>query len=403
MRMRSRFLVCFAFFLTVTATCFSQSSADVLRYIDTYKQLAIVEMQRTGIPASISLAQGIHETLAGTSDLVLKSNNHFGIKCKSSWTGERVYHDDDAAGECFRSYAKAEDSYRDHSDFLKGSPRYADLFRLDPTDYSGWAFGLKRAGYATNIRYPQILVKLIEDYNLQQYTLIAMGRMRPEDEVLADNNAARVKLPVTAMTAGPPAADVQAKPAMNYPTGEFKINGTRVVFVTEGTSLLNVAEANDLNLGRLLEFNDMAGGHGDVLSQDQLVFLQRKRKTGANDTHTVQPGETMYDISQSEGIRYESLLELNSMRDGTEPASGEILQLRNKTDRRPLLVGEVRERPMDVPRSGPRQVTHHIVESKETLYSISKKYNVAVDDLIEWNRLTSQSLRRGQEILIYKN
>ena len=401
--MHSRFLFSCLLLLSVTYKCFSQSSADVLRYIDTYKQLAITEMQRTGIPASISLAQGIHETLAGTSDLVLKSNNHFGIKCKSSWTGDRVFHDDDASGECFRSYPKAEDSYRDHSDFLKGSPRYSELFSLDPLDYSGWAFGLKKAGYATNIRYPQILVKLIEDYNLQQYTLIAMGRMSPADEVLADNNAARVKLPVTPISAGPPAADVQPKPAANYPSGEFEINRTRVMYVAAGTSLLNIAEAHDLNLGRLLEFNDMAGGHGDVLAQDQLVFLQRKRKTGANDTHTVQPGESMYDIAQTEGIRYDALLELNSMRDGSEPASGEVLQLQTKTDRRPMLVGEVREQPVDYPTTRPRQVTHHIVETRETLYSISKKYNVAVDDLIEWNRLTSQSLRKGQEILIYKN
>ncbi len=113
-------------------------------YINTYKDLAIEEMQRTGVPASIKLAQGIHETMAGTSDLVLKSNNHFGIKCKSNWTGESVTHDDDARGECFRKYDSPLDSYRDHSDFLKGSQRYASLFKLDPLDYADWAYGLKK-------------------------------------------------------------------------------------------------------------------------------------------------------------------------------------------------------------------------------------------------------------------
>ena len=164
----------------------AQPSADIIEYINKYKQLAIDEMQRTGVPASIKLAQGIHETYAGKSELVLKSRNHFGIKCKATWTGSKVYHDDDARGECFRSYSSPSDSYIDHSNFLRGSERYASLFELDPTDFKGWAYGLKRAGYATNIKYSQIIIKLIEDYNLQQYSLIALGKMQPSDEILAD-------------------------------------------------------------------------------------------------------------------------------------------------------------------------------------------------------------------------
>jgi flagellum-specific peptidoglycan hydrolase FlgJ len=124
---------------------------EVIRsYIETYRDIAIAEMQRTGVPASIKLAQGIHETTAGTSDLVRKSNNHFGIKCKSNWTGESVSHTDDAPHECFRKYDEPSQSYKDHSDFLKRSSRYASLFNLDPLDYEGWAYGLKKAGYATN-------------------------------------------------------------------------------------------------------------------------------------------------------------------------------------------------------------------------------------------------------------
>ncbi len=152
-------------------------------YINTYKLLAIAEMQRSGVPASIILAQGIHETSAGTSDLVIASNNHFGIKCKASWTGQVVYHDDDARGECFRSYATAADSYRDHSDYLSQSPRYAFLFKLNPEDYESWAYGLKKAGYATNVKYSQILIKLIRDYDLQKYSLIALGKLPPEEPV----------------------------------------------------------------------------------------------------------------------------------------------------------------------------------------------------------------------------
>ena len=141
------------------------------RYIELYKDIAIREMKRMGIPAAITLAQGLLETESGNSSLVKKSNNHFGIKCKSNWTAEGVSHDDDAPGECFRTYKDAADSYRDHSNFLRGSEWYAFLFSLDPSDYKGWAHGLKKAGYATNPKYPNILIRSIEQYNLQQYTL----------------------------------------------------------------------------------------------------------------------------------------------------------------------------------------------------------------------------------------
>ena len=141
-------------FLLFTATVYislagyAQKSEYVTEYINSYKQLAVDEMIRTGVPASITLAQGIHETEAGRSELVLKSNNHFGIKCKTGWDGEKVYHDDDARGECFRSYPSSEDSYADHSNFLKRGPRYAFLFDIDPTDYKAWAYGLKKIGRA---------------------------------------------------------------------------------------------------------------------------------------------------------------------------------------------------------------------------------------------------------------
>lgn len=142
--MLQRKAILFLFFAFSVLAVRAQQNETVRNYISTYKDLAMEEMKRTGVPAAIKLAQGIHETLAGTSKLVLKSNNHFGIKCKTGWTGESVSHDDDARGECFRKYPSAEDSYRDHSNFLKNSQRYAGLFQLDPTDYAGWANGLKK-------------------------------------------------------------------------------------------------------------------------------------------------------------------------------------------------------------------------------------------------------------------
>lgn len=139
---------------------------NILRYIETYAPLALKEMNRTGVPAAIKLAQGILETNAGQSELVGKSNNHFGIKCKSTWTGDKVYHDDDEAGECFRKYESAEASYLDHSNYLKSQPRYAFLFEYESDDYAAWAWGLKKAGYATNPIYAQSLIKYIETYRL---------------------------------------------------------------------------------------------------------------------------------------------------------------------------------------------------------------------------------------------
>jgi LysM repeat protein len=384
-----------------------QSGTDIIDYINTYKQIAISEEQRTGVPAAIKLAQGIHETYAGKSDLVLKSNNHFGIKCKETWTGEKVYHDDDARGECFRRYAKAEDSYVDHSNFLRGSTRYAFLFNLDPTDYKGWAYGLKKAGYATNNRYSQIIIKLIEDYNLQQYTLIALGKLSPDEEVLVKSQMPDPNTIVPNATTPPPVSktipEAEAAPPVIYPSGEFKVNNTRVVFAKAGSSLLSIADEYGVTYARLLEFNDMQ----DVseLAQDQLVYLQRKRKVGNVDSHIVQKGETLYSICQAEGIRLESLAEYNNLTPSMQPAAGEKLNLRQKADSRPMLESEVKAAtaPIVADEARDSKTETHIVQTNETLYSIAKKYGVAVEDIREWNRLSGFDLKIGQELVIHKN
>jgi len=322
----------------------AQISTDGINYVNTYKALAMAEMQRSGIPAAIILAQGIHESEAGNSELCKKSNNHFGIKCKDDWKGEVVYHDDDSRGECFRSYATAEDSYRDHSEFLRRSSRYAFLFSLDPSDYEGWAYGLKKAGYATNIRYPQILIRTVKDYNLEQYTLIAMGKMKPSEEVVLTVPGAP---PVIAAgdggragaegSSGGRAGDgAGSRPDVSYPQGEFLINKARVVFVQAGVSLLSIANQFELPLGRLLDFNDMK--EEDVLIRDQLVFLQRKRRTGSVEFHIVREGENVYDICQAEGIRYQDLLEMNQLTPGARPAAGEKIYLQSSAPVRPRLV-----------------------------------------------------------------
>jgi Mannosyl-glycoprotein endo-beta-N-acetylglucosaminidase/LysM domain len=313
---------------------FGQSSATVLKYVDTYKNIAITEEIRTGVPASITLAQGIHETGAGTSDLVLKSNNHFGIKCKADWNGASVSHDDDAKGECFRKYDDPLDSYKDHSDFLKNRPYYSSLFNLDPMDYKAWAHGLKKAGYATNPKYAHILIKLIEDYDLQQYTLIALsGKYDNGDAVFASkgNNETSTQSNTTQNVIQKAVAKTY-----NYPTEVFKINETKVVFVKKGTAFLKVANDNDISLPRLFEFNDMKST--DIAETDQLIYLQRKRKLGSGEYHVVQEGETVYDIAQIEGIRLESLLEYNLLKTGMQPEVGETLNLKWKVSQMPKLL-----------------------------------------------------------------
>jgi hypothetical protein len=341
MFMKRMRIVLIAGLLAVTLAVKAQDAEIINEYIETYKELAIAEMQRTGVPASIKLAQGIHETMAGTSVLVQKSNNHFGIKCKSNWPGESVSHDDDARGECFRKYPKAEDSYRDHSNFLKNSPRYSGLFTLDPLDYSAWAYGLKKAGYATNPKYPLIIIKLIETYHLQDYSLIAMGKMQREDvdiaavvtrdtTVIADS----ITTIVNNAGAGQEAAE-SAIEAVSYPAGEFKINETRVMYGAKGTPVLLIAQQYNVPLNRLFEFNEMA--QVENLLKDQLVYLQRKRKTGDNEFHIVQPGETLRDIAQEEAIRLESLLEYNQLKEYMKPAIGERLYLRTAAPSVPKL------------------------------------------------------------------
>ena len=411
--MKFKFTV-FIVFLSLSRNLEAQNTAEIINYIRTYKDIAIDEMQRSGVPASIILAQGIHETEAGTSELVRKSNNHFGIKCKENWTGSVVYHDDDERGECFRSYDKPEDSYKDHSDFLRNSSRYGFLFKLDPTDYYSWAYGLKKAGYATNVHYPQILIKLIEDYNLEQYTLIAMGRAVPAQETLMANDQGKTlsTRPINGSlaTTDKERVSVSLPSVRAYPTGEFILNYTKVFFARAGSSLLSLAGEYNISLPRLLDFNDLKP-EDLLLMKDQLLFLQRKRKVGNNEFHIVREGETLYDICQTEAIRYESLLELNLLKDGEQPAVEEKLNLQNPASSRPLLAMGKSGKPSLVYQPGPGNpdarpnppsLTHE-VENGETLYSISKKYRVGPDKIMEWNKLASRELREGQELIIYKN
>lgn len=320
------------------------------QYIATYKDIAISEMKTNGIPASIKLAQGILETQSGNGWLVQNSNNHFGIKCKNNWTGATVHYDDDARQECFRKYNAAADSYRDHSQFLRNNPRYAFLFQFQAEDYKSWAYGLKQAGYATSKTYPQQLIKIIEDYNLQQYTLQAEGVTKPGtfEDARAQQDATRDYQPGRATPATPattiPAANTNTAA---IPKGIFQINNRKVMYLPKGTALIQIADQQKIKLRNLVKYNDLADDN--ILVKDQYIYLQKKSKQGKDDYHVVKAGETMYDIAQAEGIQLRWLRRRNKMSEGQEPVAGEKLALAGYASSVPRLA---KQAPVEDPTEG---------------------------------------------------
>ena len=361
---------------------------SVQQYVDTYKDAAIAQMKRLGVPASVILAQGILETESGNSDLVKKSNNHFGIKCKSSWTGMSVSHTDDAPDECFRKYNSAFESYKDHSDYLYSSPRYASLFQLDHTDYKGWAYGLKKAGYATNPRYPQILISNIEKYNLQQYnTMPSAGdqltRLDMEDE----------KNTGTVLAAAKPVEVEAAKETNIFKKLFFNrknksnqyFNKLKAVMSFRGTSLLAIATENDIDLSKLMEYNDLSAD--GLLKEDQWIYLEKKNREGNRDFYTALENESLYDISQNNGVQLLKLAEYNLLTEKSIVRKGDMVKLRPG-------ITELKEKVS--------KNIIHAVQPKEGLYSIARKYNITVETLRERNGLTSDELKMGQQLIITK-
>jgi LysM repeat protein len=363
------------------------------QYIDLYKDIAVREMKRMGVPASITLAQGLLETESGNSELVKKSNNHFGIKCKNNWTGEVVSYDDDSLGECFRSYASVEDSYRDHSNFLRAGKHYAFLFYLEPTDYKGWAYGLKKAGYATNPKYPAILIRHIEQYNLQQYNLagelpVLDAKNLKGDTELVEKNIANPTLSVntTEATDRGEAAIILAGPAdkINF------INGSKCIKALQGTSLLSIATRYSIGLQRLLDINELESD--GLLEEEQLVYLQKKSPKGNKDFILVKKNETLYSVAQNNGVQLEKLLEYNQLKEDGDVYAGTRLYLR----------------PFDGPGKLEKKSSHdstpilaiHEVKAKEGLYAIAQKYKVSVEQLKGWNKLSNDNLQIGQRLIV---
>ena len=388
-------------FLLITSLTFSQilraQYITVDQYVAQYKDIAVREMKRMGVPAAISLAQGILETENGNSDLVKKSNNHFGIKCKSTWTAETVSHDDDAPGECFRVYKDADDSYRDHSNFLRGNARYAFLFKLDPRNYKAWAYGLRKAGYATNPNYPQILIKNIEANNLEQYTLEGAEEIPVFDASKYSDDPEEKEINDVLKSTGKNNAEAGNGDLLE-PT-KLNINGSRALFVPKGTSLLAIASQNNINLARLLEINDLE--KDGLLEKDQFVFLEKKQTHGNRDYYIVQQNETMYDVAQKNAILLQSLYDYNKISATDNLYAGTKILLRPGIDNQASVSTNVEGRDLNTRSAEPESKTHE-VQPKENLYTISKKYDVTVAQLKEWNNLKDNSLKIGQQLIISK-
>lgn len=426
------------FLLLFSCTALLARDKNIELYIRAYQYIAISEMERTGVPASIKLAQGILESNAGRSVLARKANNHFGIKCGSKWRGRKYYRKDDdykngkLIKSCFRGYSNSENSYLAHSDFLLDNKRYRALFKLNPTDYKRWARGLKKAGYATSKTYDKKLIRIIEEYDLHDYDAMASS-----DVIAKAEKYIRTKRTI------------------------FFINDAKMTYAKVGETPTEVAQRTQTALKRILKYNEFITAPYQPLPVDAKVFIQPKRRNfrGRQKVHVVKPNETMYEISQTYGLCLERLYKKNKMEEGTQPAFGEPIRIRGKAKKRPklrsenenppppILVVEPIEREIEMEEddednppkedSGftpvltppvnketiptlPEVVTtpttepiieekprpeiitrrYHVVVKGETLYRLSKIYGTTVDTIKRLNNLTSNTISVGQRLRI---
>lgn len=311
--MRLPFLF-FLFLSVLPLTAQDQEKQSTESYIEQYAEAAIENMKKSGVPASITLAQGILESGSGNSDLARSAKNHFGIKCHTGWTGKTYHMDDDAPNECFRSYDKVLDSYRDHAEFLRTRPRYASLFELRITDYKGWANGLKAAGYATNPKYPELLIGLIERYSLHKYD--QPGTSIPK----APKTETELK----------PVAETKPKSQGNKSQSYrlVYINGLRAVELLSDFDRALFSQAFELPERKWMKYNER--GLNDALKAGQIVYLEPLRNSAALGTneHAVQEGDTWHSIAHKYGIKTKALLKKNRAGAGSPLETGTQIRLR---------------------------------------------------------------------------
>ena len=284
-------------------------------YINKYKNLAIQLQKEYKIPASIKLAQGLLETAAGSSRLARVGNNHFGIKCKEEWRGGRMYHDDDAIGECFRTYKSAEESYLDHSLFLSQRRFYVSLFDLDIYDYKGWAHGLQKCGYATDKAYGTKLIRLIETYELYKYDRAKVPEKKPIDDEIYE---IKLNAPDKAGHQDP----------INWRRRIHQTNGIHYIVAQANDTYDDIAYDMHIKLKKLLKHNEITIANKP--KSGDIVYLQSKKKYASkeNKAHIVKAGDSMHSISQKYGMRIKSLYKLNKLKSNYVPQPGDVLKVR---------------------------------------------------------------------------
>lgn len=302
------------------------STISYADYIELYRDIAIRKMKEYGIPASITLAQGLLESGSGNSNLARNANNHFGIKCHKEWTGESYIQDDDTKDECFRKYASAEESFNDHSYFLTSRPRYADLFNLDVKDYKGWAYGLKKAGYATNPRYAEMLIKIIEENELFLYDSEmkkkSIARQKPAAKP-ENKKSDHIKLTRSLKLLADNLEYVEVAEG-NRPI--YVNNNVRLTFARRNDDIEKVAEDLGIHAFQLIKYNDL--NKRERIAEGQAIYVEPKKRKTSRSSHKVSEGETMQDISQYYGIKLKLLYRWNHLSSGDEPMAGDVVKLK---------------------------------------------------------------------------
>jgi LysM repeat protein len=302
-------------------------------YINTWKDEAIYQMALNRVPASITLAQAILESGDGNSRLAREGNNHFGIKCHDDWTGDKIYEDDETRGECFRKYEDANESFEDHSLFLKRK-RYESLFQLDVDDYKGWAKGLKECGYATNPKYPQLLIGIIEEFGLSEFDkegvkYINKGQVpsKPSghmNSTTSNKDNHKTAIPKSSKNA----KDSESAQIVLSNNRKVDVSENRIKYVVakKGDSPESIAKDLDLNAWLIKKYNDL--GPNDEVREGQTIYIQPKRGRGTQETCKVLKGDTPWSVSQKYGVKLTKLCKLNGIERTSELSVGKTLRLR---------------------------------------------------------------------------
>ena len=328
-------LIAIALLLGFTVSAQRDPGTPQERYIARFASIAVNEMYRSGVPASITLAQGIIESRSGQSALAADGNNHFGIKCHNSWNGRTMLADDDRKDECFRVYDSAEESFRDHSDFLRYRDRYKFLFDFPVTDYKSWAYGLKQAGYATDPSYASKLIQCVENYNLSRFDRMTVAEALAEGGADAEEPSAQDD--VEEMPDSP--LKIEAGEIYRGKAGEeyrfslsrtlYSRNGVPFVYAVEGETYASIAKSNHLLLREILKFNDIPGG-GELHAGDVVYLEPKKSKTvrGLDKYIVGEDGETFHGICQRFAVKEKAIRKLNGLPAGYQPKEGDELLLR---------------------------------------------------------------------------